>query len=191
MEIQYDALLQLCIPLNINQRTSYVFVLHRYLTSFYPLFDLLFSWFSCRILRRKDQICLFWFITYLFGWSACFLGVFPKRWETHQVQQGMRHLGYFSRWNRGPISPGSKRKLKRTVHSNPAGEHDRAPVAEATHGQHAQAHPCIWPCVVAHSRPCVWARPCVGANFRDKSRFSASFAGNRSGVRLGLLSGDF
>jgi len=28
------------------------------------------------------------------------------------------------------------------VHNHPIGEHDRAPVAEATHGQHTQAHDC-------------------------------------------------
>ena len=37
-------------------------MLHQYLTSFEPLFGPLFSWFSCRILRRKGQICLFRFI---------------------------------------------------------------------------------------------------------------------------------
>jgi len=54
-------------------------MLHPYLTAFYPLFDPLFSWFSCRVLRGKGQICLFRFIMYLFDWFSCFLGVLPKR----------------------------------------------------------------------------------------------------------------
>jgi len=72
----------------------------------------------------------------------------------NQANVAERDEDWAKRWKSAKTGENQRR---RTVHGQPAGRHDRAPVAEATHGQHGQAHG--WPCAMA--------RPCVGPGFRN------------------------
>ena len=104
-------------------------------------------------------------------WLVClFSRSFTKEARNSPTLIKDEAFGMHSEENRGSISPGSKRKLKKTVHGHAAGEHDRATVAKAAPGRACARS-------LAHGWPCVWDTVVHRLPSRYWSDFSASFRG--------------